>query len=49
MHGEELVDRTEGQNEIEFPRLDGALGSIALMAVRGDKLKVNGSEAEECF
>ena len=47
MHGEEWVDCTEGHNEVGFPCLDGAFGSIVLMAVRRGKLKVDESKTEE--
>ena len=46
MHGEDWVDRTQGQDEVGLPRLNGMLGSIVLMAVSRDQLEINEGKTE---
>ena len=46
MHGEEWVDGAKCGDKVSLPRLDGSLGSIALLAVRRNKLEIDGGETE---
>jgi hypothetical protein len=49
IHGEQLVSGTKSGNEMIFECPDCSLGSIAMMPVRGDKLKFNVIVVKELF
>ena len=49
VHGEDWIDHVEGQDEVGLPCLDGTLGSISLMSIRGDQLEVDDDKMKECL